>query len=239
MEKDLTSFVRGTIVAFMATTAVFMLLSGVGTTCLAWNAANMGGANANLAEYSLFYKTAVFLYLIIGFIASITTYAFIRGEKWAYWVSVVALSIGAIYSVAHVLLSQSLRGASLPNDVRMIVTIATLIVLALVRLPWIWNRIDLTRKPEGEGSYSIPTGMAFVIGGLSVLLVPMMSLSSHIIEGVNYVAILQPQLNIIGGVMIAVGTGLLALIKLGFNPDAWIIAIYNRLSSNSEVKGVK
>lgn len=237
MKKDLTGFVRGLLIVLLGATALFNMSSGIGTTCLAFNAAAYPPFR-KLADYATFYQSTVYLYTLSGFALVIITYAFIRAEKWAYWAAVGVLLVGAVVSVYHVNLSRALRGSSLPNDIRMIADIATLVVLLIIRLPFIWNKIDLTKKPEDQASYSLPTGMAFLSCGILTLMIPMMSGSSHTIDGVNLAATLQPQINIIGGLLIALGGGLLASVKLGFNPDTWVISAYKRIVK-TEAGGAK
>ncbi|MFA5537341.1 MAG: hypothetical protein WDA53_09250 [Bacillota bacterium] len=237
MKKDLTGFIRGLIIVFLGATALFNMSSGIGTTCLAFDAASYPPFK-KLADYATFYQASVYLYTLAGFALVIITYAFIRAEKWAFWSAVGVVLVSGVYSVIHVYLSRMLRGSSLPNDIRMIADIATLIVLIIVRLPFIWNKIDLTKKPEGDASYAIPTGAAFLVSGILLFFVPMMSASSHTIDGVNLAATLQPQINIIASLLVVIGGGLIALVKLGFNPDTWVVSTFRRITK-AEVGGAK
>lgn len=237
MKKDLTGFVRGLLIVLLGATALFNMSSGIGMTCLAFNAAAYPPFR-KLADYATFYQSTVYLYTLSGFALVIITYAFIRAEKWAYWAAVGILLVGTVVSLYHVNLSRTLRGSSLPNDIRLVADIVTLVALLVIRIPFIWNRIDLTKKPEDDASYSMPTGIAFLTGGICLFFVPMMAAGSHTIDGVNLAATLQPQLNIIAGLLTVTGAGLIALVKLGINPDTWVISAYRKVAG-IEVGGAK
>ncbi len=242
MAKDATAYVRGLIVVLMATVAVFSIMGGVGTVCVAWSAASWPPFRA-LAEYSAFYKATVFINLGVGFAAAIITYAFIRAEKWAYKAAIWTLAIGAGSGLIKMYVSNMLRGATSPTEVRVYVTIAVLVIMLIIRLPFIWNKIDLTRSDGKSGSYGIPTGMACMAAGLGLLGTPYIAGPSHTYDGVNYVNYLLPELYIIGGIFLGVGVGLLTLVKLGVNIDGWVAnlgkSLYKWLVPSARAEEVK
>ncbi|MFA5535651.1 MAG: hypothetical protein WDA53_00600 [Bacillota bacterium] len=242
MKKDFTSPVKGLLITALAVVSIFTLTGGIGTTCVAWNAANLGPF-AVMVPYAPFYKSMVVVNILVGLALFIITYAFVRSEKWAYNAALITLFIGGGSGLVKMYMSQTIRGGTAPTNVRVYFTLAALVIFLIVRLPFIWNRIDLAKKPEGESSYVIPTGVAFLVGGISQLAITLFAMPSHIVEGVNYVNYLAPQFYAISGILMAVGAGLLLTVKLKLNLDARIASvvksIYNVFVSSKEAKEFK
>ncbi|HEY3313666.1 MAG TPA: hypothetical protein VGL40_00055 [Bacillota bacterium] len=93
MKKDLTWKVRGTGIALMGLTAVFTLLGGVGTVCVAWGAEKWKPF-AGLVPYKPIYQWATVVTLLAGLAGMIITYALLRGEKWSYVGALTTLVVG-------------------------------------------------------------------------------------------------------------------------------------------------
>ncbi len=243
MKKDLTSPVKGILIAALAVVAIFTLTGGIGTTCVAWNAKGLGPIFAPMADYATFYQSTVVINILVGLALFMITYAFVRAEKWAYNAAVITLFIGGGSGAVKMYISQMVRGGTAPTNVRVYFTVAALIIFLIARLPFIWNRIDLTRKPEGETSYSIPTGMAFLAAGLSQLAITLFAIPSHVVDGVNYVNYLAVQFYVISGVLTVIGAGLLLSVKYKLNLDArlasFIKSIYNMFVPTKEVKELR
>lgn len=243
MKKDITSTVKGILIAVLAVVAIFTLTGGIGTTCVAWNAANLGPIFKPMAAYSTFYQSMVVVNILVGLALFLITYALVRSEKWAYNAAVVTLFIGGGSGAVKMYMSQMIRGGTAPTNVRVYFTIGALIIFLIVRLPFIWNRIDLTKKPEGETSYSIPTGMAFLTAGLSQLAITLFAMPSHIVDEVNYVNYLAPQLYVISGLLAVIGAGLLLSVKFKLNLDARVASlaksIYKMFISTKEARETK
>lgn len=214
MKKDLTGTVRGILVVFMGLTAVFTLLGGVGTVCVAWFAENWRPF-AVLADYKHIYQAATVITLIAGLSGFIATFALLRGEKWAWNASLVTLLVGLGTAATKMYYSNMLRGSTSPTNFRCYVTVLTLLIFLIVRLPAIWRRIDLSKAPERFGSWATPTGITLFVGGLVTITTPWWAAGIHVVDGVNLVNVILTELLVGGGLAIAVGAGLLAALALG------------------------
>lgn len=228
----LSSRIQLLLVVMMSLVAVFSLTSGVGTTCIAWGAENWKPF-AKLAAYASTYQAIVIATLIVGFAASIITYAFIRGEKWAYLAAIITVVIGLGFGIWHVNTSMTARGSATPGNLKVYVDALALIVLLIIRIPGIWNKIDLT-KPMGKnkGSFNNPIGMAFSFIGLGLVTTPLYAGGSHTFDGVNYVDYLLPELYIYGGISLLVGFTLILLTKFDLRIERGLGLIWQKAFGN-------
>lgn len=214
MKKDLTWKVRGTGIALMGLTAVFTVLGGVGTVCVAWGAEKWKPF-AVLVPYKPIYQWAAVITLIAGVAGIIVTYALLRGERWSYVGALFILLVGFGTAAVKMYYSNMLRGSTAPTNFRAYVTVLTLVVFLLMRLPWFWNRTDFTSPPTRFGSWATPAGMSLFTGGLVALLTPVWVGPTHVVDGVNLVNVIRVPLLVGGVTMAATGAVLLVLAGLG------------------------
>lgn len=231
--RDFSTKIQLSAVILMSMVSVFSLMSGIGTTCVAFAPDKWGKAFAAIIPYATTYQIITVVTLIVGFAASIITYAFVRGDKWAYYAAILAILVGLISGGVHVYYSSTLRGSAAPANLRVFIDIIALLFLLIIRLPGIWNKIDLT-KPMGKtkGSFNTPTGTAFIVTGLGLLSTPLYASPSHTNEGMNYVEYLLPELYIIGGIFCAMGIGLLVMSRFGLNLEKGVSFLWNKVSGN-------
>lgn len=228
----LSSRIQLLLAITMSLVAVFSLTSGVGTVCLAFRATNWRPF-AHLAEYATAYQTITIATLIVGFVASIIAYAFIRGEKWAYLAALITVVVGLIFGIWHIQTSLTARGSATPGNLKVYVDAVALIILLIIRIPKIWNKLDLT-NPMGKnkGSFNNPVGMAFAFVGLGLVSTPLYAGPSHTFDGVNYVEYLLPELYIVGGIFMVAGIALMVLSRFGLNIERGIGYIYQKAITN-------
>lgn len=194
-------------IVLMSVTAVFTLLGGAGTTCVALNPTGFGGKFAGLASFQWLYIVFVVVTLAIGALGVRAVVHLIRGRKKAYRDSLIVLVLGVAVGAAHMTASRALRGASMPVDMVVYTTLLTLILFLVLRLPPLRHRVRLER---GEGDR--PTGqhaaaVAAVACGLLTMTTPAWMAPTHTIGGVNYAAVWHGALTAIG--LGLVGAGLL------------------------------
>lgn len=225
----LSSRIQVLLVIMMALVAVFNLTSGIGTACIAWGAENWKPF-ASLAAYASSYQAIVIGTLIVGFIASIIAYAFVRGEKWAYLAALITVLVGLAIGIWHINLSLTARGSATPGNLKVYVDVIALIVLLIIRIPTIWNKIDIS-KPIGDnkGSFNDPIGMAFTFVGIGLITTPLYSNNSHTFGSVNYVEFLLPELYIFGGIFIFVGISFILMTKFDLRIEKGIGYIRHKL----------
>lgn len=135
-------------IVLMAGAAVFMLLGGIGTTCVAWGAEKYPPFRG-LVPYKWLYQASSIVTIGAAALGLWATLGLVRGKRWAYGLALLSLVIGLALSGAQMYVSEAVRGKSAPNNVRVYITVFTLLVLLLLRIPSIWNQIGLLRPGRG------------------------------------------------------------------------------------------
>lgn len=194
--KTFAKILRIIGIVLVGLTAVITVLSGIGTTCVAWGAENYESMSA-LVPYKPLYQTIVVVTLLVGIAAVAMTYGLIRRTHWSYMGTVLTLLVGILVSGVHVYFSQTLRGSAAPGNVRFYLSILTLIVVAVLRLPGIWKHI--TPHEPTQGAWSTPTGLAAIVAGIAMLTTPLWAAPTHLLDGYQWVNVLRMPLLAAGG----------------------------------------
>ena len=219
MSRRTGIILRVLAIVLVAGTAVFTLLGGVGTTCIAFNAEQYGKAFAAFIPYKPTYQLFVYASLVAGIIGLAATLAIVRGHKWAYWGAVLAALAGLGTAGVHMYYSSMLKQisffAAAPENMRFYVSALTLVVLLVLRLPRIWQGVDFALPWRGGSGKSTAGGMAAVIVGVILVTTPMWAVPNHVVDGYNFVNVLEIPLMLGGGSLILGGLGLLALAGVG------------------------
>src|SRR5512134_3295416 len=153
-------------IVLMALTAGFTLLGGIGTTCAAlfptrWD------SMAPLAPFQWLYILFVLAGVALGVWGVRATIKLVRGTPDAYMTSLKALVAGAALGGFHIYMSRLLRGKSMPVDAVVYVTVLTLIVFLLFRIPFIWEGANF-EKGDSQ-SNRLAGGAAAILLGLLTL----------------------------------------------------------------------
>lgn len=229
--RDRAFYFRAAIIVSMASVAAFELMSGVGTTCVAFWPEKWGEAFANYVPYAGIYQAITIITLIVGLAASVVTYAFIRREKWSFWAAIVVLAVGIASGAVHMYYSDMLRGSTAPASMRVYLDVLVLLFLLIVRFMPIWKEINSPAANQNEASYNIPTGISFAASGLGIMATPLYTGSSHTYSGVNYVEFLLPDLYIIGGILVAIGISFFVLAKVDLHINSGLSLIWRKTVS--------
>lgn len=228
----LSSRIQLLLALTMAIASVFSLISGIGTVCLAFAFKNypmFPGLKPFVGQLQLI----TIVTLVAGFIFAILAYAFIRGEKWAYVASLITLLIGLGFGAWHMYISMTGRGGVAPGNLRVIVDAMAIVILLIVRLPMIWNKIDLSH-PLGsdKGSYNNPVGMAFGLVGLGLLSTPLYAGAAHTFGEINFIQALLPELYIIGGGFLLAGISLMIMSRFGLKIERGLAFVSQKAFAN-------
>src|SRR4030065_993565 len=86
-------------IILMGLTAVFTIMGGVGTTCVAVNPTGFGGNFAGIAPYQWLYVMFVVVTLAFGVMGARAVLLLIHNRPNAYRYSVIALIGGAVVGV--------------------------------------------------------------------------------------------------------------------------------------------
>lgn len=193
-------------IILMGITSVFTLMAGIGTTCVAVAAENFGPKMAVIAPYSWLYILFVLLTTAIGVYMLKALISLIKKKPQGFRETIISLVLGIIMGVIHMLVSRSLRGSSMPTDGVVYVTILTLIVFAIFKIPGVWNELHLDgTKPDDINR----TAAAFtlLLCGIAVLTAPFWGASTHIFVdgGQNWANAWPTQMNLIGILLLVIG----------------------------------
>ena len=213
MSQSTGKILRILAVVLVGATAIFTLLGGIGTTCIAFNAEQYGKAFAAFIPYKPTYQAFVVTSIIAGLIGVAALVAMVRGWGWAYWGAIAAALTGMATAGVHMYYSGTIKEisyfAAAPENMRFYVSAVTFVFLLVLRLPGVWQAVDFTAPWRGGGSRKMAGGMAAVAIGLVTLTTPLWAAANHVVDGYNLVYVLEVPLAI-GGLALTLGGCLLA-----------------------------
>ena len=193
-------------IILMGITAAFTIMSGAGTTCVALAAEKFGPNMAPLAPYQWLYIIFVLVTTAIGVMGVRATVLLVKGRSNAYRYAIIALILGILVGVIHMVVSRSLRGKSMPVDAVVYITVLTLIVFLIFRIPAIWRGVNFD-KTSRDHTGAVAGGMAMMLGSIAVLTVPLWAAATHTFTpgGTNWADAWHWQLNLLGALFILGG----------------------------------
>lgn len=197
-------------IIFMGITAVFTLMAGIGTTCVAVAAASFGASMAPIAPYQWLYVLFVLLTTAIGVMMVRATVLIIKSKPQSYRYALITLVLGIIIGVIHMLVSRALRGKSMPTDGVVYFTVITLILMAIFRIPSLWKEIDFS-KPAGKNDSRNAAAFTLLLCGAAVLTAPVWGSATHTFlpGGINWANAWPVQMNLVGSLLCLAGIGIL------------------------------
>lgn len=199
-------------IVLMGLTAVFTLMSGAGTTCVALAAEKFGPSMAPIAPYKWLYILFVLVTLAIGVMGVRAVVLLVKGRSNAYRYTLITLLAGVAVGAIHMIVSRLLRGKSMPVDAVVYTTLITLAVFLLFRLPGLRQMVDYSKAGSASGTGG---GLAAIMAGAAVLTVQVWAGPTHTWGGVNYADIWHNAFLIAGWGLVLVGSLLLARRGLG------------------------
>jgi lysylphosphatidylglycerol synthetase-like protein (DUF2156 family) len=205
--------VRIVAIVLVALTAIVNVVGGAGTSCAAFTPDKFDSMKA-LIPLQWLYQLLVVTVIAAGLAGAWTTYTLARAQKNSYVAALVVVLVGMVLAIVQMTASRALRGKSMPTDLRLYVSIVTLLVLLVLRWPGIWQKSGLGGTASGSGSWTAPTGTAAIVMGLTVLTVPVWVGQSHTFDGFNWVYAWDWQLLLSGALLVLSGIGLLVSQRL-------------------------
>lgn len=200
-------FLRILGIVLLSLSALFTLLGGVGSTCIAFNPEKFGEKWAPFIAIKPIFQLLVIVSLAAAVFGIYALVRLIKGRRGAYWQSIVFLLVGGAASAVQYFYSMTLRGSAAPNSMRLYVTVFTLAVLLLMRLPGIWQRTGFAGK-DGDSGARTGGGLALILCGLVAITCPLWAASTHFVNGFNTANVLFWPLTI-GGALLLLAGGLL------------------------------
>lgn len=215
------SFIAKTLrfigILLMALTGGFTLLGGIGTSCAALFPTRFGSMAA-LAPFQWLYILFVLTGIAIGVWGIRATVKLVKGTPDSYKMSMQALVAGVVIGFIHIYMSRMLRGKSMPVDAVVYITILTLAIFLLFRIPGIWKAVNF----EKGGSNRTAGGAAAILLGIFTLTIQFTMESTHTWGGVNYADAFDATMTLIGSALVLGGAGFILGVEktAGRLPDA-------------------
>ncbi len=206
-------------IVLMALTAVFTLMGGIGTTCVALNPTGFSGSFSGIAPYRWLYILFVIVTTAFGVMGIRAVVLLIRNRPNAYRYSLIALIGGSIIGVIHMLVSRSLRGSSMPVDMVTYFNLLTLAVFLIYRIPGLWEHIGYGR-PHPSSSADLAGGLTSITMGTICLTIQYWMQSTHTITGVNYADVWHIPFQVAGWLLVVLGCWLVVRGVGVFNKQA-------------------
>ena len=170
-------------ILLMSLTAAFTILGGAGTSCAAllptkWD------SMAPLAPYQWLYILYVIITIAIGVLGIRAVVKLVKGHKDSYKATLIALVAGVLIGGLHMYTSRMLRGSSMPVDAVVYMTVLTLVVFLLFRIPAIWKGVDYSKAPRKEKKTA--AGVSSIMAGVFCLTIQYFMAGTHTWSNVNY-----------------------------------------------------
>jgi len=218
-------------IVFMGITAVFTIMAGAGTSCVAFAAERFGPNTAPIAPYSWLYILFVILTTAIGVMMVRAVVLLIKKNANAYRYTIISLLLGIGIGIIHMIASRALRGKSMPTDGVVYGTLLTLFLFLIFKIPSIWKEMRFGQADKDDTN-TTAAAITLALAGVAILTAPLWGLSTHtfIPGGMNWANAWPIQMNLIGSLLIMSGLSLAA-----YNPVKMLVrSIKNSLTEQPE-----
>lgn len=205
-------------IVLMGLTAIFTLMSGAGTTCVALAAEKFGPNMAPIAPYKWLYVIFVLVTLAIGVMGVRAVVLLVKGRANAYRYTLATLLAGLAVGAVHMIVSRALRGKSMPVDAVVYTTLITLAVFLLFRLPGLRQMTDYSKTGSASGTGG---GLAAIMAGAALLTVQYWAGPSHTWGGVNYADVWHSAFLLAGWGLVLAGCLVITLWSAGLRLPDW------------------
>lgn len=199
-------FLRVVGIILMSLATAFNLMGGIGSSCIAFFAEKFGPDFGAIIPYKWLYQLLVVLTTAAAVYGIYATVGLIKGTKRAYRDTLVSLLVVLVLTIVQIVASRTLRGKSQPNDMRLYITVFTLLVFLVLRIPKLWQGVNFD-KGARKGGGGLVIGISLMLCGLFTLLSPAMFAGTHTFGGLNYADVWHGQFMLVGGTLLAAGTG--------------------------------
>ena len=200
---------------FFGLATAMNLLGGIGTTCAAFLTKQYPPYWALIKQdMQWLYQGLVITTVLIGLVGIWVLIELIRGKKNAFRNALIVLVIGTILSGIQFYYSMQLFGKATPANVKFFSNALTLILFLIFLIPGVRQKVSFT-KHEGGTDKETAGGLAAIMVGILLLTTPIWAGPSHTYQGMNWVHLLQTELNISG--ILLTGGGIAILAKVLFD----------------------
>lgn len=165
-----------------------------------------------LASAQWLYILYVLLTTAIGVYGIRAVVLLVKGTQNAYKTALIAMIAGVVVGGIHIVTSRAIRGASMPVDLVVGITLLTLIVFLIFRIPYIWAGVDYAKAPKKERK-AAGGGAALLLGGLCLTIQRLM-VATHTWDGINYADAFNTTMTVAGMLLLFTGGTLLVGVVL-------------------------
>ncbi len=199
-------------ILLMVLTGGFTLLGGIGTACVAFKPKGFGPSMAKIAPFQWLYILFVLAGITLGVLGIRAAIQLIKGHPGSYKNALGILIAGTLVGLLHIVSSRLLRGQSMPADAIVYVTVFTLVVFLIFKIPSIWQGVDFTKAPRKDNLKA--GGAAAILLGVLALTIQFLMAPTHTWDGVNYANAFYVSMTVSGIALLLLGIGLLARVRL-------------------------
>lgn len=202
MSAPFYKILRILAILFMSFAVALTLLGGIGSTCAAFLTENFASMSP-LLPYRWLYQLLVVISVLAGVWGIRALIGLVKGEAWAFRETILVLVIGGASALIQIIASRTLRGSSMPTDVRLYATILALIVFLILRLTGIWEKLHFNRQQDNlKGAAG---GLAMINLGLMVITIHLWAGPSHMLDGLNYANVWNLPMTVTGTTLLIYG----------------------------------
>ena len=136
----------------------------------------------------------------------------VKGTSDSYKAALIALVSGVIVGGIHIATSRALRGSSMPVDGVVGMTVITLVIFLLFRIPGVWKGVDYSKAPK-KANRKAGGAAAMVVAGLCLTIQYWMG-PTHTWGGINYADAFNTSMTVIAPVLFILGMGLMCFDRI-------------------------
>ena len=227
MDDRTGKVLRTTGIVFFGLATVMNLLGGIGTSCAAFFTRNYPPFWALIKEdMQWLYQGLVITTVLIGLAGIWVLIELIRGNKNGFRNALIVLVVGTILAGIQYYYSLQLFGKAAPANMKFYFNVAALIIFLIFLIPGVREKVNFSRK-EGGTDMKTAAGLAAIVIGIILLTTPVWAGPSHTYQGVNWVYLLQTELNISGILLTDAGVALIARVFLDVYRQEYALANLN------------
>lgn len=194
-------------IVLMSLTALFTLMGGAGTTCVALDPTGFGGKFAGIAPFQWLWFVFVLVGIAAGIMGVRAVVLLVKGTKNAWRYALIALLIGTVINAIHMFASRALRGASMPVDGVLYMNVLTLVIFLLFRIPPVWQGVNYEKLAGEKETGRHAASIALAACGLLSLTIQFLMAPTHTIGGINWADAWHTALTALGAALLLGGLG--------------------------------
>jgi hypothetical protein len=197
-------------IVFFGLATVMNLLGGIGTSCAAFLTNQYPSFSALINEnMQWLYQGLVITTVLIGLAGIWVLIELIRRRENGFRNALIVLVIGTILAGIQFYFSQQLFGKAAPANMKFFFNFIALILFLIFSIPGVRARVNYSMS-EGSMDMNSAGGLAAIVMGVILLTTPVWAGPSHTYQGVNWVHLLQVELNFSGILLTGAGAFLMA-----------------------------